>query len=112
MESTKLALWRNDKREKDTQPYFKGGKPQMINGQEVWVSAWFNLPKEVDEATKEKIYKMLGWNADQLGTFPMITVSIEPVEQNASFAPPAAGASGGDGFGDEIPFAPVRGLIL
>lgn len=34
------ALFKNDKREKDTQPNAKGSA--MINGTEYWVSAWTN----------------------------------------------------------------------
>jgi hypothetical protein len=84
----KLALWKNDKRTKPTQPLLKGGKPQVINGQEYWVSAWLNAPKG-DDATAAKVERMVDALADLLGTYPIISVSLSPADGQA----PAAGSS-------------------
>lgn len=100
----KLALWKNEKRDKPTQPYLKGGKPQAINGQQFWVSAFFNIPKTADDATRAKIEAMLDWIAKENGSYPLISVSLSPAEGNYA---PAAGHSApaaAGGFDDEIPF--------
>ncbi len=93
----KLALWRNDKRTKPTQPFLKGGKPQNVGGKEMWVSAFVNIPDTADEATRGKIETMLNWMCDQLGTKPLMSVSLSPAEQ--SHAPAQREA---DPFDNEI----------
>ena len=107
----KLALWRNDKRDKPTQPILKGGKPQVIGGQEYWVSAWINAPKDNPEIA-DKIQKMVDVLAQLQGTYPIINVNLSPAEQQG-YAPPQStgGGVGADPFGDEIPFSPIRGLV-
>ena len=112
----KIALWKNDKREKSTQPILKGGKPQVINGQEYWVSAWINAPKG-DDDTAQKIERMVEALASLNGTYPIINVSLSPAQGHAgsggksSTATPAPVAGSGDTFSDEIPFSPIRGLV-
>jgi hypothetical protein len=109
----KLALWKNDKRDKPTQPYLKGGKPQDIGGQQYWVSAFFNIPKSADDATREKIEKMLDWMCKENGSYPLISISLSPAEQQG-FQQRSEPATVRDAFDiqDNIPFAPIRGLML
>jgi hypothetical protein len=38
--NNRVALWKNDRRDKETSPQLKG--QGMINGKEYWVSAWTN----------------------------------------------------------------------
>ena len=40
--SNRGAIWKNDKKEKDTQPDFKGNMD--VGGVEYWVSAWKRKP--------------------------------------------------------------------
>ena len=35
-----MVLWKNNRRDTDTQPEYKGSA--LVNGVEVWVSAWVN----------------------------------------------------------------------
>lgn len=99
----KLALWKNEKRDKPTQPFLKGGKPQQVNGQEYWVSAFVNIPKTADDATREKIEKMLDWMCKENGSYPLISVSLSPAEQQG-FTQKEAPATMQDAFSDDIPF--------
>jgi hypothetical protein len=100
---TKLALWKNNNRQKPTQPILKGGKPQTINGQEFWVSAWINAPKD-DPALAEAIERMVDTMTNKNGNYPLVTVSLSPVE-GQGYAPSTAPAQGGfDAPQDEIPF--------
>lgn len=39
-----LVLFKNDKKESDKHPDYKGGG--MVNGVEVWLSAWINKSKD------------------------------------------------------------------
>jgi len=97
---TKLALWKNDNRQKPTQPILKGGKPQTINGQDFWVSAWINAPKD-DPDTAAKVERMVDALSGLLGNYPIISVSLSPVEQQAA---PSQGYAQTSGPNDEIPF--------
>jgi len=101
----RLALWKNDKREKPTQPILKGGKPVNINGQEYWLSAWINGPKD-DEGFAHRIDSMVDIMADKLGSYPIVSISLTPAESCGYSQPPASGSSAGDPFdgGDPIPF--------
>lgn len=36
--NNRIAIWKNENREKDTHPHYKG--QGMANGVEVWASAW------------------------------------------------------------------------
>ena len=38
--NNRVALWKNDRRDKETSPQLKG--QGMIDGKEYWVSAWTN----------------------------------------------------------------------
>tara|TARA_R110000824_G_scaffold39383_1_gene119209 strand:+ start:874 stop:1170 length:297 start_codon:yes stop_codon:yes gene_type:complete len=85
------SLWKNDKREKDTHPEYKGSA--LIDGVEYWVSAWVNET----QADKAKYFGM----------------KFEAKEQQNQADPNAAGGNtdpgyqGGGGLpDDQIPFAP------
>jgi len=96
----KLGLWKNEQRNKPTQPILKGGKPQVINGQEYWVSAWINTPRD-DADTAAKVERMVDALASLLGTYPIVNVSLSPAEQRSA---PAAGSGGPEDSLDDIPF--------
>lgn len=36
--NNRIAIWKNDNREKETHPHYKGNG--MVDGKEYWVSAW------------------------------------------------------------------------
>ena len=36
--NNQIAIWKNDNREKETHPHYKGNG--MVDGKEFWVSAW------------------------------------------------------------------------
>lgn len=112
---TKLALWKNDKRDKPTQPLLKGGKPQLINGEEMWVSAWINAPKDASPELVQKIENLVNYLSEQNGKYPIITISLSPAGESApaaQHATPAAPSAfpddAGGGLSDDIPFAPLR----
>jgi len=98
----RLALWKNDKREKSTQPILKGGKPVNINGQEYWLSAWINGPKD-DEGFAHRIDSMVDILDDKLGSYPIVSISLTPAVPRGHSAPSAPSADPFDG-GDQIPF--------
>ena len=100
---TKLALWKNDKRQKPTQPSLKGGKPQVINGQEFWVSAWINSPKD-DPAMAEAIERMVDTMTNKNGNYPLVTVSLSPVESQGYQGQAQNVAASSTEPQDEIPF--------
>ena len=36
--NNRISIWKNENREKDTQPHYKGNG--MVDGKEYWISAW------------------------------------------------------------------------
>ena len=58
------SLFRNDKRETDSQPHAKGSA--LIEGVEFWVSAWTNT----SERTGEKYQKLSFTRKEQAATAP------------------------------------------
>jgi hypothetical protein len=78
------SLFKNDKRENDSQPHAKGSA--MVDGVEYWVSAWTNT----SERTGEKYQKL----------------AFTRKEQPASMVPPKRKAEPepGDNWSDDIPF--------
>ena len=81
------AIWRNEKKEKDTHPDFTGSLD--VDGVQYWVSAW----KRKEDAGPKS---------------PALSFSVKPKEE----APQRTGggnARGGDP-NEDIPFAPVRGI--
>lgn len=83
----RLAIWKNDKKESDTHPDFKG--QGMVNGVEVWVSAW----KRKDGANP---------NA------PALSISVQAKDdvhkQGVDNASQAAQGNSEPEFDDDIPF--------
>ena len=80
------ALFKNDRKEKDTHPDYKGDI--LINGQEYWLSAW------IKDGVRGKF----------------MSISCQPKEQRQEPAPQQGGSGlppGGD-LDDEIPFAPMK----
>jgi len=81
----RIALWRNEDRQKDTHPHFKG--QATVNGVEYWASCWANK-----EAT---------------GTQPVMTLSLTPKEgQKAPQSAPQAASQPEMSYDDasDIPF--------
>lgn len=58
------SLFKNDRREKDSQPNAKGNA--LIDGVEYWVSAWTN---EARDGSKYQSLKFERKNADQRGSY-------------------------------------------
>ena len=76
------AIWKNDKKQKDTHPDFTGSL--NIDGVDYWVSAWKRKP-------------------DASSSSPALSFSVKPKEEN-----PQAKANGyqpqATNFNDDIPF--------
>lgn len=85
------AIWRNDKKESDKHPDFKG--KLNVEGVDYWVSAWKRKP-------------------DQIETAPSLSFSITPVEnkaqeikQSLGHTPPSSPQPNDpDNWDDDIPF--------
>ena len=73
------AIWRNDNKQKDTHPDFKG--QLNVNGEEYWVSAWKRKP-------------------DASPNSPALSFSIQPKEQSQHNQQKADQPS----FEDDLPF--------
>lgn len=85
------VIFKNDRREKDTQPHAKGSC--QIAGVEYWISAWTQKDKNGNP------YQSLSFTAKQEvhdNGMANAQIAAEPV------APPI---SGGANFDDDIPFA-------
>ena len=88
------AIWKNDKKETDRHPDFKGSI--NIEGKEYWLSGWKRGPDANPNA-------------------PALKLSVQPKEQQQAKPSAAqlkavntpAPASGG-GFDDDVPFAPLE----
>ena len=77
------SIWKNDRKEKDTQPDFTGTLD--VEGRQFWVSAWKRKP-------------------DDSPSSPALKFSIKPKEQEQQ-APQAKQPDPADnGFEDDIPF--------
>ncbi len=101
MTDIKPGLWLNDKREKDTHPHLKSGKPVMINGQEYWLSGWLNAP----ESAQDRANEFLKYLGQANGSRPIISLSLQPVKRRSESGgnqAPAPAAS--NDFDDDIPF--------
>jgi hypothetical protein len=77
------AIWKNDRKEKDTQPDFTGSL--NVGGIEYWVSAWKRKPDANPNA-------------------PALSFSVKPKEQQHAPQEAAVPQGGIDGFDDDIPF--------
>jgi len=77
------AFWKNDRREKDTHPHFKGSI--NIEGKEYWLSGW----KKADDAKE---------NA------PLVSLSVQPKEARQEQSAPAPVADDPFDDGDILPF--------
>jgi hypothetical protein len=75
------AIWRNDRKEKDTHPDFKG--ELNVNGVSYWVSAWERKP-------------------DAKSTAPALSFSVKEKESNQSVNQAQQGMQ--PDFDDGIPF--------
>lgn len=93
--SNRLALWFNDKREKQTQPHLKG---QGETSSPVWASAWFS-----DDITDEDKKILMAIVKRYESKKPFISVSMQPKEPQSNNAP-IGGNGGVDDFDDDIPF--------
>lgn len=87
----KGSIWKNDDKQKDTHPDFKGSL--NVDGVEYWVSAWKRKPGANPAA-------------------PALTFSIQLKEQRQRQAQSRPVQSQADDFGDEIPFNRINGTIL
>lgn len=78
------SIWKNDRKEKDTHPDFKGSV--NVDGVEYWVSAWKRKPDANPKA-------------------PALSFSIQAKEQQGSPSQgaPQQGSHNGE-FDDDIPF--------
>jgi hypothetical protein len=89
------AIWKNDDKQTDNQPDFKGSL--NVNGVEYWVSAW----KRKEGANQKS---------------PALSFTIKPKEQSTgqrtapkkpnSYAQATGASFPGDDMNDQIPFAP------
>lgn len=82
------SIWKNDRKEKDTHPDFKGSL--NVDGVEYWVSAWKRKPDANPNA-------------------PALSFSVQPKDTQNASNPAAqkandAPAGGFDDFEDSIPF--------
>lgn len=75
-------LSRNDRKEKDTHPDFKGSI--NIEGREFWLSGWVKTKK------------------DNSGKF--FSLSVKPKDEQAKPAPRSGGDSGFADMSDDVPF--------
>ena len=91
--SNRLALWKNDKREKATHPHLKG---KGETTQHVWVSAWFSPDLSDDD---KRLLK--GILERYQSKKPFLSISITP-QENMSQKP--AQTAHTDDFDDDIPF--------
>ena len=92
----KAAIWKNDKREKDTHPHFKGNA--LIDGVEYYVSAWKRAEgaNQNAPALKMSFTKVSDVKDKAMGQVNQ-TMSNPPPVQHVS--PPPI-----DNFDDELPF--------
>lgn len=95
--SNRIALWYNDKRQKQNHPHLKGSG--NISG-EYWVSAWFS--KDILPDDQKLLMQILQRYTSKK---PFISISVQSKAQQHT---PAPQPTGGD-FDDDIPFAPAFG---
>lgn len=86
--SNRGALFKNDRKEKETQPDYKGSL--NVDGTDYWLSAWLN------ESRDGKKY---------------MSLSVQPKEERQESSPAtrmaASAPAGGGEFDDDIPFNQV-----
>lgn len=84
------AIWGNDKKEKDTHPDFTGSL--NVDGVDYWVSAWKRRPDAGPKA-------------------PALSFSVKPKDEAPQRSPGGANQARGGAPDDDIPFAPIRGMV-
>lgn len=93
--ANRIALWRNDKREKLTHPHLKGKGETSVP---VWANAWFAKDiKDEDKKTLMEIVKRHNKTSD----LPFISISLQ-LQDKAVYAP--APAPKDDFVDSDIPF--------
>jgi len=83
--SNRVALWFNDKREKQTQPHLKGKGETSLP---VWASAWF--AKDIAPEDAKTLMGIIRRH-DESSKLPFISVSMQKIEEKSS---PQGGDSG------------------
>jgi len=81
--TNKGAIWKNEDKQSETHPDFKGSL--NVNGVEYWVSAWLRAKDANPKA-------------------PSLKFSIQPKERQEPQAQPAREPGSDDDFNDSIPF--------
>ena len=104
--SNRIALWYNDKRQKQNHPHMKGSG--NVSG-EYWVSAWFS--KDILPDDQKLLMQILQRYTSKK---PFISISVQSKAQQQTqpqqtASQPAPQPTGGDILDDDIPFAPVFG---
>lgn len=87
------AIFKNDKRDKDSQPHMKG--EAVIDGVAYWVSAWTNT------SSKGTRYQSLKFSAKEEAHTQGMAQTREALAQAKVVT-----VSSGGSFEDDIPFAP------
>jgi len=101
------GLWKNDKREKDTHPILKASKPVDIGGQDYWLSAYINIPKNDNGDLDSRVRGFVNYMAEKLDKTPIVTISLSEAEPqrgqggSAQRTPPPQTEAE---FDDDIPF--------
>ncbi len=97
--SNRVALWFNDKREKQTHPHVRG------NGETdypVWASGWF--AKDLDPADAKELMAIIKRHNEASKT-PFLSVSLKAKDDNQSNqAPKVDSRESANDFDDDIPF--------
>lgn len=92
--SNKGGIWKNDKRESDTHPHFKGNAE--VGGVEYWVSGWLRNPDGNPQAPAMKFSFTAKENQHH----------VQPPQQSTQLQQAKAAVEGGfnKAFDDDIPF--------
>lgn len=90
--SNRLALWFNDKREKQTHPHLKG---QGETDSPVWVSAWFD--KDMDPMDAKALMGIIKRHKASTNK-PLLSISIQAKEEKRTSKPAAVD------YDDDLPF--------
>jgi hypothetical protein len=93
-DNLKGALFKNDKREKDTHPNYRGACE--INGEQFWISAWV---KEIGKGQRAgEMFMSLSFTPKEGGQ------SRGGSSKSYASRGPSAPADSGDDLDDQIPF--------